>query len=146
VRSRSRGLAVFAILYILTGFALIAGGLPYLSFGLLMASPPESILPFACFCLMGSTLVTVAIGIWKGFSWAWWCWLGLSAAGIAIAAIIHVMIALWFPIPATLVPVPLFLRFFVRVELAMAIAVLSASLVSIWYATRPHVKEWFGVA
>jgi len=146
MRSRSRGLTVFAILYILAGFVLLAGGLPYLSFGLLAAAPPGWILPFACFCLMGSTLVTVAVGIWKGFSWAWWCWLGVSAAGIAIAAIIHVMIALWFPIPATLVPVPLFLQFFIRAELAIAIVVLCASLISIWYAYRPWVKEWFGVA
>jgi len=141
----SRGIKAFVIAYALLGSTLILGGLPYL---FLMAAHHLSfwwILPYLCFCLMGAVLCSVAYGMYKAQPWAWWTWLGISLAGLAIATIIHVMIFLWFPIPVTIVPAPVFLRFFVRPELGMALIVLGASLVSIWYALRPHVKQYFGV-
>jgi len=147
MRSRSRGVKAFIIAYALLGSTLILGGLPYLFLAAAAHNPPFWwLLPHLCFILMGTVLCSAAYGMYKAQPWAWWVWLGISMAGVAIAIIIHVMIFLWFPIPVGIVPAPVFLRFFIRPELGMALVVLSASIVSIWYANRPHVKRYFGVA
>jgi len=143
--NRSKGLTAFTAVYVVAGCILILGGLPNITLGIWVGVSPYWILPYVCFIIMGAALCVIGYGMWRAEPWAWWAWVGVSLSGIAIAVLIHVCIALWFPVPATLVPVPVFLRFFIRPELGIALGVLAASILSIWYARKPHVKRYFGV-
>jgi len=69
------------------------------------------------FVVIGLINLVIAYGLWKGASWAWWIYLILLALGIVSSLL----------------------------SLPQGIIGLIINGIIIYYITRPHVKEYFGV-
>ncbi|MBO8180513.1 MAG: hypothetical protein H0Z19_08570 [Archaeoglobus sp.] len=76
------------------------------------------------FVVFGLINLVVAYGLWKGASWAWWIFLILLALGIVSSL---------FMLPQG------------GVGIAQGIIGIIINGIIIYYITRPHVKEYFGV-
>ncbi len=76
------------------------------------------------FVVIGLVNLVTAYGLWKGASWAWWIYLILLALGIVSSL---------FMLPQG------------GVGMTQGIIGIIINGIIIYYITRPHVKEYFGV-
>ncbi len=76
------------------------------------------------FVVIGLVNLVIAYGLWKGASWAWWIYLILLALGIVSSL---------FMLPQG------------GVGMTQGIIGIIINGIIIYYITRPHVKEYFGV-
>lgn len=127
---RPFGVTILAILGFIGAILLFVSAAFFAAFGqMILAMAPQDVEtagPFLAlfmtvggivFAVFGVVAAVVSYGLWKGASWAWWIYIILLALGIL----------------SSLTALPI------------GIVGIVINLIIIYYLTRPHVKEYFGV-
>jgi len=125
---RPLGVSILAILGFIGAILLFISAALFAVFGQMLFGMPqaEGAGPFfglliniggIIFAVFGVVAAVVSYGLWKGASWAWWISLILLVLGILSS------------LPA----------------LPGGIVGIVINAIIIYYLTRPHVKEYFGV-
>lgn len=122
---RPTGITVLAVLYGIGGILGLVSGVMSLN----IVSIIPSLLNLA-----------IAYGLWKGMSWSWWLTLIFSIlgiiAGVLILACSSLILAL-MPKAIALIAG--------SVIAVMGILTIVLNAVIVYYITRPHVKDFFGI-
>ncbi len=123
---RPLGITILAILGFIGGLFFFAFAALFAALAPMLAGEMEAAVPFASllftvgsiiFVILGIVQIVISYGLWKGASWAWWVYIILLALGVVSSIL----------------------------SLPQGILGLVINGVIIYYLTRPHVREYFGV-
>ncbi len=123
---RPLGVTILAVLGVIGGVAFLALAAFFAALAPMFAGEMEASMPFLSllfalgsivFVVIGIVQIVISYGLWKGASWAWWIYIILLALGIVSSLL----------------------------SLPQGVIGIVINGILIYYLTRPHVKEYFGV-
>ncbi len=123
---RPLGVTILAVLGVIGGVAFLALAAFFAALAPTFAGEMEASMPFLSllfalgsivFVVIGIVQIVISYGLWKGATWAWWIYIILLALGIVSSLL----------------------------SLPHGVIGIVINGIIIYYLTRPHVKEYFGV-
>ncbi len=123
---RPLGITILAVLGFIGAIAFFAIAALFAALSPIFMSELKSATPFMSilftagsilFVIIGAVQLVISYGLWKGAGWAWWIYVILLAIGIVSSLL----------------------------SLPQGVLGIAINGVVLYYMTRPHVKEYFGV-